>query len=471
MSRQPILLAFSCLFVSACSVHPPLPPSLDGMDIPERWRAAPAQDLEEQVDTAWLRSFADPQLERLVAEAMAHNFDLQAAARRVEIAAARARIAGATLQPFVDIEAGAQRQRTNVAPTNGQRNKVFSTAYEASLAVTWEADVWGRIRAGRAAAGEALAATAQDLAFARLSLAARTSQAWFDVITFRHLVRVAEESAEGRRRVAGMVRERFNRGLSPGLALRQILTDLAVNEALAAQRRNALAAARRRLEVLLGRYPATEIKAVEKLPALPPPVPAGLPSQLLGRRPDLLAEAALLKRAGLRVMAAERALLPHFTLTAAGGVRSPELSALIDPASIVWTVAGGLLQPVLNGGRLRNEVELAKGEEAEVLARYKQSLLTAFREVEDALSAEAWLRLQEKQIAEAVRQAEASAILAQSRYRSGLIKIITLLDTLRNRLNARSRHLEIQRALLVNRVNLHLALGGGFGQPLPKDNK
>lgn len=273
---------------------------------------------------------------------------------------------------------------------------------------------------------------------------------------------VAQASLHDRGTIVELVRGRFQRGLSQGLELRLALTDLASAEAELAAVRNRRQLAGRDLELLLGRYPAGQLAANAGLPELPAPAPAGLPAELLQRRPDLRAALARLQAADQRVAGALAALLPRFTLTGGAGVHSSDLAELIDPASDVWSIAGGLLQPLFTGGRLRQEVKLNQARVAEEIASYRQTALTAFREVEGALAAEQWLRGQEQALLRAAEQAETNKQAVVYAYRNGLTDILTLLDNYRSTFTTRSDHLAVKRQLLTNRIDLYLALGGGF---------
>jgi NodT family efflux transporter outer membrane factor (OMF) lipoprotein len=320
------------------------------------------------------------------------------------------------------------------------------------------------LRAARDAARQDASVAAADLAGARLSLAARTAQNWFDLIEARMQADLAKTQLARRRQVVDLVRGRFQRGIGSGLELRLALTESAFDESRVAERENQWMQARRRLEALLGRYPSGQIDGVQDLPALPDPAPIGLPSQLLGRRPDLIATLARLRAADLRVRAAELDRLPRLTLNGSVGTNSDTLSRLADPAFLIWNVAGGLVQPMFTGGRLTQQINLNQARAEEELARYRDSTIKAFREVEDALTTERRLSEQERSLAEAVRQAEASLELAQYSYRNGLVDILFLLQSLQSRLDTRSQHLTVRRQLLNNRLDLYLALGGGFGQ-------
>jgi outer membrane protein TolC len=162
-----------------------------------------------------------------------------------------------------------------------------------------------------------------------------------------------------------------------------------------------------------------------------------------------------------RVESAKKALLPRITLTASGGVSSPALTDLIDPRSAAWNLTMGLIQPVFTGGRLQGEIRLNEALTQVALNQYQGTALNAFREVEQTLAAEQWLRAQEQALKEAVEQTEAGRKLAVKSYQQGLIDILTLLDSYRSTLNAQSAHLLVQRQLLGNRIDLYLALGGG----------
>ncbi|MEQ1549191.1 MAG: efflux transporter outer membrane subunit, partial [Chakrabartia sp.] len=336
-----------------------------------------------------------------------------------------------------------------------------TAAFAALFSLNWEIDLWGRIKAAQSAVEQDAGAVAADLQGARLSLAARTAQSYFELIEADLQIKVAEQSIQDRRVIADFVRGRFTRGLSRGLDLRLVLTDLANAEAQLAAARNRKQIVMRRLEVLLGRYPNGQLSNAVKLPEPPLHLSPGLPSELLERRPDLVAAYLRLRGMDFRVESAKKALLPRITLTAGGGTSSAALTDLIDPRAVAWNLAMGLVQPLFTGGRLEGDIRLNEARTVEALNQYRSTALNAFREVEQTLAAESWLRAQEQALKEAVQQTQASRKLAVYSYRQGLIEILTLLDSYRSTLNAQSAHLSVQRQLLSNRIDLYLALGGG----------
>jgi multidrug efflux system outer membrane protein len=421
--------------------------------LPEQWSAEPQR--QEPVPGHWLETFADPRLTQTVNTALAGNYDLRATATRIEAARAQMRIDGSGRWPQLALPAGYRRGDPGAGePETG--------AFEVLFDLSWELDVWGRIRATQLASGQEAEATVSDWQAARLSLATRTAQNFIELAEASAQVKVAEQSMRDRRTLVELLRGRFRRGLTHALDLRLALTDLANAEAQIAEQRTRVQNLTRTLQALLGRYPDGHFAAADTLPALPKAVPAGIPSSLIERRPDLNAAFERLCAADKRLESARKALLPRFTLTASGGTGSAALSELVDPRAAAWHLALGLVQPIFTGGRLRGEIALQEARVEEALNGYRSAALNAFREVEQALAAEDRLREQERALEEAVRQTDASRKLAIYSYQHGLIEILTLLDSYRSTLNAQSAHLSARRQLLNNRIDLYLALGGGF---------
>ncbi len=427
-----------------------------GAAMPDTWQAA--HEYRHPVPEHWVETFGDPNLSALVHDALAENYELKAAAGRVKAAVAQARIDGAGRWPQLHLIPGYQTTQIREAGFGSARFSVF----EALFSLSWELDVWGRIDDFRKAATREADATAADYRGARLSLAARVAQSYFELAEAKLQSDVAEQSVKDRRIIVDLVRGRFFRGLTKALDVRLALTDLATAEAETTQARNQVQNVTRRLEVLLGRYPAGRLAGMLELPEPPASMPAGLPSELLERRPDLVAAFDRLRSADARLDSTRKLLLPRVALTAAGGVRSTALTDLVDPRSLAWNVLIGLAQPIVTGGRIRGEIELNTAQTEQALNLYKSTALNAFREVEQVLAADEWLRKEEEAVRKAVEQTEASRKLAVYSYQHGHIEILTLLDSYRSTLIAQSAHLSIRRQLLANRVNLFLALGGGI---------
>ena len=460
--------------VSACATAPPEKPTLN-LDTPESW-TTPTPDAPSPGDASsedpWWTTFGDAQLDAVVGEALEHNNDLQAAAASVVAAAAQARIAGADLKPQVGASFDAGR-RSQVfvglpIPGSGGVLKSTSSSYGLGLNVSWEADVWGRLRAGKAAAVRDARAAEADYAGARLSLAGQVAKAWFAVVEAERQVALASDTVDSRRTTTERISARYRRGVAPPLDLRLARSNLASAESNLELRRRQLDTIGRQLEVLLGRYPRGEVASSSpdaglRLPAVPPEIPAGLPSELVARRPDLQAAERRLEAAGLRVREARRALYPRITLTGSGGTSSDSLEDLIDGDFSVWSLAGGLLQPIFQGGRLRAAVDFAEASRDRALALYTQNVLRAFAEVESALAAERLLAAEEAAQAVATEESTAAIGLAEDRYNAGVGDYLTILESQRQAFLTESRLLTLRALRLSNRADLHLALGGDFG--------
>lgn len=427
-----------------------------GVEIPAHWSGA--QESDRSLPEHWIETFGDQSLSDLVRNALTENYELKAVAARVGVAAAQARIDGSSRWPQLFFSADHQQVQIREAGFGSSRFGVF----EALFGLSWELDVWGRIRDQQQSTAQEAKATVADFQGARLSLAARVTQSYFELIEAKLQSVVAEQSINDRRKIADFLQGRFRRGLTRGLDLRLALTDLANAEAQYMRARDQMQIIARRLEILLGRYPVGDLMETTSLPELPVAIPAGLPSELLERRPDLMAAFDRLRAADLRTSSSMKLLLPRITLTAAGGTRSTDLTDLVDPRAVAWNVFIGLMQPLFTGGRIQGEIAKNEARAEESLNFYKHTVLNAFQDVEEALATEEWLRKQAEVLKEAVEQTEASQKLAVYSYRHGLIEILTLLDSYRSTLNAQSAYLSVKRQLLNNRVNLYLALGGGF---------
>lgn len=492
LSLLPLFFLTAFGLAGCASAPEPSRPEL-GVDVPEAWTSKEAEEAMETEppplpSDRWWRGFGDPRLNELVAEALERNHDLAAAAARVEQAAAQARIAGADVLPQASAGASGSRRRQNFIgfPIPGGEEQVLSTTSTTvglSLDLSWEVDLWGRLRSQESAARADYEARRAEWSAARLSLAGQVAKSWFALLETRAQAGLARATAENRRLTEERIRRRYEAGLRSPLELRLAMTQRAGAEALLAQRRRQLDAIRRQLEILAGRYPrgtlgpegtpAAEPASTEStqagtttlaasLPIVPPVPAAGVPSELLSRRPDLAAAEGRLAAAGARVEAARAALYPRLSFSGSLGRTAREIEDLPDPDFSVWSLLGNALQPVFQGGRLEAGVELARSRAEEAGEAWIQTALRAFSEVETALAAEDHLDRQARALEEAAGQALASRRLAEEQYAAGLMDLLTVLESQRQALDAQSRLLTALRQRLDNRVDLHLALGGGF---------
>jgi len=446
--------------LAGCALPDPVHTELSqsGVVAPARWSEAGTADA---VAAGWLAELADPTLEALVNEALAGNMDLRVAAARVRQANARARIAGADALPRADIGGGGSRRSAGSA--SGQR--VTASSFDLSLSAAWEVDVWNRLADRTRAAFLDEAASAADHDAARLSLAANVARAWFDAVEARLQLELTQQTVDNFANNLAVVEENFRAGLTGALDVRLERANLAGAQSRLADRAVVLDAAVRRVEILLGRYPGSAIATAATLPSPRGEVPAGLPADMLARRPDVRAAAARLAATDARLDAALKNRLPGLTLTGNGGVASDALRRLLDFDAVLLAIAAEIAAPILRGGELEAERDLARAQTDEALAQYAQSVLVAFREVEGALRAETLLEQQEAATRIAERESRAAEELALERYRAGLVDIVTWLEARRRAFDASSLLLSVRNQRLQNRIALHLGLGGDFARP------
>ena len=465
--RAPRLAALASLagLAAGCAAAPPVAHPGLRLPIPGDWTAAevPAGRLEPD----WWADFGDDGLAATIETALARNLDLRAAAARLDQAAADARVASAALRPTVRAPySGSQRKQNFIGfPIPGAEDRVLSTVFTnhgVSLETTWEIDVWGKLRAGEQAALADLQRSAADLRGARLSLAGQTAKAWFAIAEAQQQVRLSEATVRSLGESVALVQDRFESGIRPALDLRQAMLNLSNAEAGLAQRRRQLDASTRQIEVLLARYAGGDVAPPADLPDMPPAAPAGVPADLVARRPDLAAAERQVAASEARLRVARRELLPNITLTGSAGTATDGLRSLLNGDFSVWSLVANVVAPLWRGGRLRAQIDRAEARVAEVLASYVNTALVAFSEVETALAAEEHLAARVVHLTTSVEQALAAERLAGERYRTGLDTYITVLDSQRSAFQAQSELIAVRRLRLENRVDLYLALGGGF---------
>ncbi|MEJ2085013.1 MAG: efflux transporter outer membrane subunit, partial [Acidobacteriota bacterium] len=437
-----------------CTVSRPPTPTDLGVDVPTQWTAlGDSQSDGLAGESSWWRQFDDRELDRLVVAALANNRDLVAASARVDAAVAQARIAGADLQPQLDVGASGARRNQNFIgfPIPGRDQEVLSvtsSSFGASLNISWEVDLWGRLRAQRDAASSRSEASGADYDGARLSLTGQVAKGWFAAVEARQQLDLAEATLESRRKSRERIERRYRSGTRPALDLRFAISNESAARANLASRQRQLDRSVRQLQLLLSRYPDGFLSSIVEGVELcdpPPKVPAGLPSELVTRRPDLVASENRLVAAGLDVTQARANLYPRLRLTGSGGTLSADVQDLLNDSFSVWSLAADILQPVFQGGRLRAGVDLSEARLREASELYAQQILRAFGEVEAALAADTFLADRELALREAAKQSTAAEKLANNRYEYGLDGYLAVLEAQRNAFLAQSEWISARR--------------------------
>ena len=429
---------------------------------------AGATDQAQVFEDGWVDDFQDQKLEVLILEALESNYDLQAASSRVAAAQASFQSANAGWKPQLNLNQSDSRSKTVFNPFAGPLQSRYINRFDLGFNLSWELDLWGRLRnQGRAALAD-LQASESDYMSARLSLAANVAASWFNVIESELQVRLTEDTVHSFESNLKVVEESYKRGI-PNRALDVRLTRANVESARSNLqiRKRQRDATVRSLEILLGRYPSAELETTPRLPILTGTVPTGMPSELLLRRPDIFSAERRLAAATQRLKVSRKSLLPSIRLTSSVGTSSNELTDLLDPERLALSIAGSLTQPLYQGGRLRANIRLSDARLQESMAQFSQTVLRAFQEVESLLAAETFLKDQETALQATSEESSEAEILAKEQYERGLVDIITVLESERRAFNARSSLINVANLRLQNRLSLYLALGGHFrGEPL-----
>jgi multidrug efflux system outer membrane protein len=430
---------------------------------PSSWAAS--KEARAGIDQRWIGKIGGSELRKLVEEALANNQDLKAAAARLDRASVEAGIAGSGRLPSLEIGADGSRSKQNFIgfPFGGSN---ISQQFGVQLNASWELDVWGRVKAGQEAAIANAEARSYEYNAAQVSLAAQVAKAWLALGESNQQVALASEGVNASQALTDAVRERFERAIDyeSGSAAQVRLTEVEFanrKEALA-QRKQERERVLRQLEILMGRYPSGKLSERVTMPSFPGSTPAGLPSELLQRRPDVLAAERMFAASGRRVKERKLARFPSLRLTGSGGTTTDSIRDVLNSDFGVWSIGGGLTQPIFQGGAISGEIEVEKVNERENLALLKKTVLAAFGEVEQALVADNFLAQRESAGKQAADFSTQAAERAADEFAAGTGDVLTLIDATRSKIDSMSRYAAIRKLRLENRIDLHLALGGDF---------
>ncbi|MEA3108665.1 MAG: outer membrane protein multidrug efflux system [Gammaproteobacteria bacterium] len=463
MTRQSRALALGgliCTAVAACSVGP----TYHRPDIapPTQWREGPqAAATSPWPEAGWWHGFGSSQLDELIAEAEHNNDDLAGAIARVQEADAQVRIAGAPLFPTLDLGADATRQRTAVPGSGPRLTNIFNPQFTAS----YELDFWGKNRALRNAARATAMASRFDQQTVALTVVRSVAGTYFQALEFLDRIRVARQNLENGQKILHGLELEQSAGTATGLDVAQQETAVALLDAalppLLQQYRQSVYA----LAVLVGKTPESiDVTSGSLTEISSPAIAAGLPSQLLSRRPDVAEAEQQLVAANADITVARAALFPDIALTASGGYESSRLASLISPANRVYALSAGLTQPIFHGGALRGQVSYSEARYTELLTTYHKTVLMAFSNVESALVAAQQTADQQERQRRAVAKARRAFEFAQTQMSAGTVNILTVLNTENALFSAQDVLVQVEYSHLQALIDLYTALGGGWQQ-------
>jgi len=426
--------------------------------------AAPTSTPAAQVD--WRDYFSDPTLQGLIGQALAHNRDLRVALLRVEEARALYGIQRADQFPTIGVQAQGTRARTPGDLNLTGRPQVASQ-YQAGVGMaTWELDFWGRVRSLKDAALENYLASDAAARAATLSLVAQVADSYLSLRELDERLALTRATIASREESLRIFRRRYEVGSISKLDLTQVATLWQQARALGADLEQARATQAHALELLVGKpldLPLPQAGLDDD--AVMRDLPAGLPSDLLANRPDIVAAEHQLRAANANIGAARAAFFPRISLTGAFGTASAELDGLFGSGSRAWNFTPSLDLPIFDAGRRSANLDLAEVRRDQAVAGYEQSIQSAFKDVSDALSARRWLAEQVQVLRATVAAQAERARLAKLRYDHGASPYLEVLDAQRDLLAAQQTLVQTRRALLSARVGLYAALGGGTQAP------
>ena len=467
MKRLLCLFVVPVLLLSGCKLGPDYvrPP----VQAPEAWKD------NGQIDTTlanveWWDLFQDSQLQELIRIALAENKDLKIAVERIEEARAFYGFQEADLYPHVDVNASAAHQEVTKdgaikIPENTDTSKPL---YQLNTSVFWELDFFGRIRRATEAERAILLSTEEARRFAVITLVSDVAQAYMELRDLDLRLEISRRTVKSREEYVQLAKLRFEGGLTSELDWRQAEAEYHRTQAFVYDFERFVALKENEISVLLGRNPSIIARgqSLEDQP-LPPEVPAGLPSALLERRPDIAQAEQILISSNARIGEAKALLFPTISLTGFFGWESTELDNLVTTPARTWSIAGNLLQPIFNAGKNKRRVEVTESQFRQTLYAYESVILQAFREVEDALID--YKKSGERRASQTDRvNAERKVLqLAEVRYRGGVSDYLEVLDAQRSLFDAELDWVESSRDQLVALVRLYKALGGGWTAPAP----
>jgi multidrug efflux system outer membrane protein len=468
-----LLFALGGVQLAGCKVGPEYSRPQTAADSPGSYsRVGPhRQDVNDFADVdRWWERFGDSTTAMLVREALDNNYDLKAAAARV--LQSQAALAEARGRKLPDVSYNLSRDRSKRSfnlgggPFGGGRFSVMSTTWAQDISVTYVLDLFGRLRrAERAAWADMLAAEATEQALTN-SLVAGVISARINIATTQRRLAIARANTKSRRRTLELVERRYGKGLVGPVDVRLARENLEAARALEPNIELTLATAHHALEVLLARQPGKSGYLPETLADLPDlePVPIGVPASLLDRRPDVMAAELGLRAANERVGVSIAQLFPDLTLTANYGASADRWRDIWEHYSETYSLLMRFAQPIFRGGQIRAQIDAAKARYDEMAANYAGTVLTAIREVEDALVSEQMLQTQLQHTELRLKEGKAAEELSRQRYQQGLAGILAVLESERRRRIAEEELTVLKGQIWTTRVNLYLALGGDWSQ-------
>jgi NodT family efflux transporter outer membrane factor (OMF) lipoprotein len=463
MTNWHIFIILPSLLLLSCQTRQLEQIPITDSKIPDNWSTKIKKLSSDNNQTFWAESFNIQRLTELITLAQKKNPDLISLTELTIATGEGATIAGTKLMPIVNAELTGSRTKRNLIGFNFPDSSTsFTTnSFSSGINVSWELDLWGKIKDSHSSSLKRFNATLADLSAARLSLSGQVAKTWFAGLENSLQIKLTQKTVNTYAQNRSFINERYRKGLAT--ALEQNLAEASYQSSLSIlaqreRRRNQLAQS---LQLLTGEYPSGKLdfNASENLPDLRLPQLPPIPSKVIQSRHDLTSAFMTLEAAGLDLKIAKKNLLPSFTLIGGPGSRAESIKDLLDEKYRVWDISGGISQPIFQAGRLKAGIRKAKAMQNSALANLKTLTLRAFSEVEDSLNSDILLEEEENSLETASQALSKAAEICWERYQKGVIEIFDTLDTQRRSFDAQSSLLQLKKDRVFNRINLYLAIG------------
>lgn len=451
-------LTFVLVILAGCMAGPKF--SRPATHLPDFYRYDTTPDTIYNL--AWWEIFRDPQLEAMIDTALKNNLEIAMAARRIEQAAYAVGYNRADLFPALGYDGGVNYGNMG---QGGLPLGEESTLFSGMGNVYWEIDFWGKYRRATEAARAELLASELGMQTVQLSVISSVARLYFQLQDFNGRLQVSRSTLITRQQARWIIEERFEKGIVPELDLNQAIIQEAIAEASVPFYESQVAQTEHALSILLGEYPGKiQVGALDSS-QLPDSIPAGLPSYLLERRPDIAALEQQVKAQNSRIGIAQAMRFPSFSLTGALGTASTDLSNMLTGDAVVWSVAGNITGPIFNFGKNKRRVEIERARTEEMMLSYQNAVLMAFGEVENALVGVDATRRELAAYERQLTAADKAAKLSWARYDGGVTSYLEVLESERQLFDSELRTLNARFQLMNAYVILYKALGGGWMSP------
>jgi len=456
--RRAVSILLSVTLLASCTVGPKY--KRPDVSVPDAFRFASATQTGAVADTAWWSQLSDDALRELLQDALKNGYDVRLAAWRVEEARANAGIAASELYPAVQASAGWSKTKQAFFPFEFEIPA--ESLYNVNVGLSWELDLWGRIRHLKEAALARYLASEEARRGVQISLVSDVAAGYFQLRALDFQLEIAKRTAEAFKGTQGLFQRRLEAGLASTLETASATASLATTNATIPELERRVAQQENLLALLIGTMPqAIRRGAPLEEQIIPPEVPVGLPSDLLKRRPDILQAEQELIAANAEVGVAVADYFPRISLTAAYGGLAPQVSQLFDEGK-TWSIGAGITTPIFQGARLKNNKQAAQARWEQAKVQYERSVTNAFVEVADALVAYQKLAATEHELVTAVDAYREAVRVSNSRYLSGLSDYLEVLQAQRQLFPAEQQLAQTRYQRLESLVNLYRALGGGW---------